>query len=159
MAKRRQLAGAGGFEPPYAGIKIRCLTTWLRPIVPGKQVIYGDRSLKGFGVRVSGAGRISYVLPYGANRQRIKLGDVGIVKRAEEREKARAILAERQLGVHQASDRESHERALDPFLETARAKNSSIAEPIGRGKCCPAIAAPVPPATSNQRSTANATGF
>lgn len=25
------LAGAGGFEPPNAGIKIRCLTTWLRP--------------------------------------------------------------------------------------------------------------------------------
>ena len=25
------VAGAGGFEPPYAGIKIRCLTTWLRP--------------------------------------------------------------------------------------------------------------------------------
>ena len=25
------LAGAGGFEPPYRGIKIRCLTTWLRP--------------------------------------------------------------------------------------------------------------------------------
>jgi hypothetical protein len=32
-AQRRdsKLAGAGGFEPPYAGIKIRCLTTWLRP--------------------------------------------------------------------------------------------------------------------------------
>src|SRR5215471_1805807 len=27
-----ELAGAGGFEPPYGGIKIRCLTTWLRPI-------------------------------------------------------------------------------------------------------------------------------
>src|SRR5437899_10054849 len=26
-----ELAGAGGFEPPYGGIKIRCLTTWLRP--------------------------------------------------------------------------------------------------------------------------------
>ena len=26
------MAGAGGFEPPYGGIKIRCLTTWLRPI-------------------------------------------------------------------------------------------------------------------------------
>ena len=26
------LAGAGGFEPPHGGIKIRCLTTWLRPI-------------------------------------------------------------------------------------------------------------------------------
>ena len=25
------MAGAGGFEPPYRGIKIRCLTTWLRP--------------------------------------------------------------------------------------------------------------------------------
>ena len=27
----KNLAGAGGFEPPYGGIKIRCLTTWLRP--------------------------------------------------------------------------------------------------------------------------------
>ncbi len=26
-----RLAGAGGFEPPHGGIKIRCLTTWLRP--------------------------------------------------------------------------------------------------------------------------------
>jgi hypothetical protein len=26
------LAGTGGFEPPNGGIKIRCLTTWLRPI-------------------------------------------------------------------------------------------------------------------------------
>ena len=26
------LAGAGGFEPPYDGIKIRCLTAWRRPI-------------------------------------------------------------------------------------------------------------------------------
>jgi hypothetical protein len=28
------LAGAGGFEPPYDGIKIRCLTTWRRPNRP-----------------------------------------------------------------------------------------------------------------------------
>jgi hypothetical protein len=28
------LAGAGGFEPPDGGIKIRCLTTWLRPNTP-----------------------------------------------------------------------------------------------------------------------------
>ena len=28
----KQLAGAGGFEPPHGGIKIRCLTTWLHPI-------------------------------------------------------------------------------------------------------------------------------
>jgi hypothetical protein len=25
------MAGAGGFEPPHGGIKIRCLTAWLRP--------------------------------------------------------------------------------------------------------------------------------
>ena len=31
MPPTEGLAGAGGFEPPYGGIKIRCLTTWLRP--------------------------------------------------------------------------------------------------------------------------------
>jgi hypothetical protein len=25
------MAGAGGIEPPYGGIKIRCLTAWRRP--------------------------------------------------------------------------------------------------------------------------------
>jgi hypothetical protein len=28
------LAGAGGIEPPNGGIKIRCLTAWLRPNGP-----------------------------------------------------------------------------------------------------------------------------
>ena len=28
----KSLAGAGGFEPPHGGTKIRCLTAWLRPI-------------------------------------------------------------------------------------------------------------------------------
>jgi hypothetical protein len=28
-----QMAGAGGIEPPYDGIKIRCLTAWRRPNV------------------------------------------------------------------------------------------------------------------------------
>jgi len=74
----------------------------LKP-VPGKQVIYVDRALKGFGVRVSDQGRMSYVLTYGANRQRIKLGDVGVVKLADARERARDILAERQLGMRQAT--------------------------------------------------------
>ena len=30
------LAGAGGIEPPNGGIKIRCLTAWLRPNRPGR---------------------------------------------------------------------------------------------------------------------------
>src|SRR6266404_4210592 len=29
------LAGAGGIEPPNGGIKIRCLTAWLRPSSDG----------------------------------------------------------------------------------------------------------------------------
>ena len=33
---KRYMAGAGGFEPPYRGIKIFCLTTWLRPNDPGR---------------------------------------------------------------------------------------------------------------------------
>ena len=28
---QKELAGAGGFEPPHGGIKIRCLTAWRRP--------------------------------------------------------------------------------------------------------------------------------
>jgi len=79
--------------------------------------------LKGFGVRVSEHGRMSDVLTYGANRERIKLGDVGIVKLAEAREQARNILAERQLGMRQASGTETYERALATFLEAAKAKN------------------------------------
>ncbi|MBV9829705.1 MAG: integrase family protein [Alphaproteobacteria bacterium] len=94
----------------------------LKP-VPGKQVIYLDRTLKGFGVRVSDQGRMSFVLTYGANRQRIKLGDVGVVKLADAREQARNILAERQLGMRQATGRETYERALAAFLEAAKAKN------------------------------------
>ena len=30
-AANEDVAGAGGFEPPYGGIKIHCLTTWRRP--------------------------------------------------------------------------------------------------------------------------------
>jgi integrase len=66
----------------------------------GKQVTYLDKSLKGFGVRV-GAESMTYILIYGPNRTRVKLGEVGIVKLVDARRKARTILAERQLGVHQ----------------------------------------------------------
>lgn len=31
IGEQNQLAGAGGIEPPNGGIKIRCLTAWLRP--------------------------------------------------------------------------------------------------------------------------------
>jgi hypothetical protein len=37
------LAGAGGLEPPNGGIKIRCLTTWLRPNSHGEKGRGGPR--------------------------------------------------------------------------------------------------------------------
>ena len=51
------LAGAGGFEPPYGGIKIHCLTTWRRPNNrPGKRrrqrtadSLWQRRSIEGVG--------------------------------------------------------------------------------------------------------------
>ena len=94
----------------------------LKP-VEGKRVTYLDKSLKGFGVRVTEQGQMSYVLTYGPNRARVKLGEVGILKLAEARSKARTILAERQLGVYQPRGQETYESALGRFLAVAKAKN------------------------------------
>jgi integrase len=94
----------------------------LKP-TPGRQIIYVDRSLKGFGIRVSAHGQMSYVLTFGANRQRIKLGDVGVVKLSAARDEARNILAERQLGIRQASGTTTYDRALAIFLDAAKTKN------------------------------------
>lgn len=96
----------------------------LRNLKPaaGRQVTYFDKSLKGFGVRV-GSEAMTYVLVYGPNRTRVKLGEVGILKLAEARAKARTILAERQLGVYRPKGQETYERALVAFLEAAKAKN------------------------------------
>jgi hypothetical protein len=50
-AKSVWLAGAGGFEPPNGGIKIRCLTTWLRPIgagiAPARRAVRRRRNIIG----------------------------------------------------------------------------------------------------------------
>jgi hypothetical protein len=93
----------------------------LKP-TPGKQVTYLDKNLKGFGVRV-GAETMTYVLVNGPNRTRTKLGEVGILKLADARLKARSILAERQLGQYRPKGHTTYREALDAFLEAARAKN------------------------------------
>ena len=38
MIPARDLAGAGGIEPPNGGIKIRCLTAWRRPSIAGTPI-------------------------------------------------------------------------------------------------------------------------
>lgn len=94
----------------------------LKPL-EGRQVTYIDKSLKGFGVRVTENGQMSYVLTYGANRQRVKLGDVGVVKLSEARTKAKNLLAEKQLTGHQPTKSPTYESALATFLKTSEAKN------------------------------------
>ncbi len=89
---------------------------------PGRRITYLDKGLKGFGVRITETGQKSYVLTFGANRQRVKLGDVGILKLSDARTKARKILAERQLGVHADFTASSYQDALEGFLEAAEAR-------------------------------------
>lgn len=66
---------------------------------------------------------MSFVLTYGPNRTRVKLGEVGILKLAEARTKARTILAERQLGQYRPKGHISYESALEGFLAASRSKN------------------------------------
>jgi integrase len=94
----------------------------LKPVA-GKQVTYIDRSLKGFGVRVSGTSAMSYVLTYGAERRRIKLGDVGIISLKDARSKARDVLAEHQLGISKDDDAPTFDEAKALFLSACEQKN------------------------------------
>ena len=63
------------------------------------QKLYTDDILRGFGVRVSQGGSKTFVVVVGAERQRITIGRYPIVSLAQARDKARTILAERQLGI------------------------------------------------------------
>ncbi len=89
---------------------------------PGKQVTYYDQSVKGFGVRLSQHGHASFVLVIGANRQRVKLGDVGIVKLQDARQAAKNLLAEKQLGHHFPARSGAFQEAVDDFLEAKAPK-------------------------------------
>jgi hypothetical protein len=64
------------------------------------QIDYWDKTLAGFGVRVSQGGAKSFVLVHGRRRNRTTLGRVGVVSLKEARNAARRILAENTLGKH-----------------------------------------------------------
>lgn len=97
----------------------------LRNLKPetGKQVTYIDKSLKGFGVRVSETGAKSFVLTYGADRRRITIGDAGIVPLKAARDKAKTLLAEKQLGVVKPDTAPSFDEAKKLFLSVCEQKN------------------------------------
>ena len=94
----------------------------LRPM-PGKQVTYIDRGLKGFGVRVAPSGAMTWVVTYGPQRTRVKLGAVGIISLKDARAAARQRLAEHQLGIVPDKGRETYETALSAFLAAAEKRN------------------------------------
>ncbi len=61
-----------------------------------------DSTLPNFGLRVSPGGTKNFTLMVGARRERISLGRFPIISLAEARAKAKALMAERTLGQHQA---------------------------------------------------------
>jgi integrase len=78
------------------------------------QKLYSDDTVPGFAVRVSQGGAKTFVLTYGADRRRFTIGRYGIVTLAQARDKAKTILAARQLGVDPLSPR--FEDVLDEYL-------------------------------------------
>jgi len=87
----------------------------LKP-VQGKRITYLDKTLKGFGVLVTPNGHASYVLTFGPNRQRVKLGDVGTIKLADARTAARNIAAQRQLGQYVPTRSPTYQAAMEDYL-------------------------------------------
>jgi hypothetical protein len=61
--------------------------------------VYSDDSLPNFAVRVRNTGTKTFILTLGTERKRLTLGRYGVVTLAQAREKARKILAERELGI------------------------------------------------------------
>ena len=85
---------------------------------PGKgQVSYADDSLPGFAVRVSQGGTRTFVLVHGRDRTRISLGRYPIISLAEARAKAKAILAEKTLGIEKPKPALPFEEAMTLFLQ------------------------------------------
>lgn len=80
-------------------MRLNDMTVQKIPKPQSGQKLYGDDTLPGFGVRVSFGGSKTFVLTVGTERQRITIGRYPIVTLAQARDKARTILAERQLGI------------------------------------------------------------
>jgi integrase len=64
------------------------------------QVDYWDKTLGGFGVRVSQGGTKTFIAFYGVPRQRVTIGRYPTISLADARSEAKRILAEHTLGKH-----------------------------------------------------------
>ncbi len=93
----------------------------LKPPTKG-QVTYWDIAAKGFNVRASQGGTLTYSVVYGVNRQRVTIGRVGVISLKDAREQAKRILAERTLGKTRPLTI-TFEEAQNRFLEASKHKN------------------------------------
>jgi hypothetical protein len=67
IAPYQGLAGVAGFEPAHDGIKTRCLTTWLHPIILNRSIRASQRVMN----VVHFAGAIVICDTMGVNRSRV----------------------------------------------------------------------------------------
>ena len=123
----------------------------LKP-TPGKQVTYLDKSLKGFGVRITEKGAKMLVLVYGEERKRVTRGTVGIIKLSVAREKAKDILADRQINATNTPI--ALTQALDRFMKGYAEKNKPSTVKETERMLRRHLHAPVMLLVRRQRSTA-----
>ena len=94
------------------------------PSPPNGAKIHHDDTLTGFGVRVTSTGVKSFVLTYGADRERVTLGRYPIIGLADARVEAKRILAERTLNKHRPARLRASD-AFDRFLIEKEARNKA----------------------------------
>ena len=90
-----------------------------KPDPSGKDTIYWDETLRGFGLRVQGKGSRSYVVMYRTREGRLRkltIGTPGKLTPDEAREEARQRLADAERGGDPASERATRRRAM-PIAE------------------------------------------
>ncbi len=83
------------------------------------QYTISDSLIHGFGIRISQGGIKSFVVVYGANRQRTTIGKYPIISLSDARAKAKQFLAERTLG-RQTIVSITYDDAVGQYLEHCR---------------------------------------
>ena len=80
-----------------------------------------DSAVPGFCLRVTPNGAKTFYLIQGKQRERTRLGRVGIVTLAQAREKAKAIIATKTLGI--TYEKMTVQKAVDQYLDLKEQKN------------------------------------